>query len=69
MILNLLSNAIKFQTKGIIMVKASVDVKEDSLDDNALMLVVSVRDKGIGMTKNEAKNLFKPFFRTLNIES
>ena len=33
------------------------------------MLVVIVQDSGIGMDKNECKNLFKPFFRTHNNHS
>ncbi len=53
---NLLSNAIKFTAKG------SVDVKFSVLSsDGSPSLSVSVRDTGIGISRIDQRNLFKPF--------
>ena len=38
-------------------------MSEDSEDASKLMAVISVRDQGIGMTEEEAKNIFEPFYR------
>ena len=64
-LLNLLTNAVKFQTEGNILVTAEVknQMSEDSEDASKLMAVISVRDQGIGMTEEEAKYIFEPFYR------
>ena len=61
-LLNLLSNARKFQKEGIIVVSHSL--KKLNEKGNDYVLVVRVQDSGIGIDKNEEKNLFKPFWRS-----
>lgn len=56
-LLNLLGNAIKFTEKGT--VKLSVDVVNE--DENVCELLISVKDTGIGIPKNQISNLFKSF--------
>ena len=60
--MNLLSNAIKFQAAGTIAVELLV--KQSSLSENEVVVYVFVTDKGIGMTKEECKNIFKPHWRS-----
>ena len=56
---NLLSNAIKFSPDtGKVMVELSSEKD---------YTVISVTDTGIGMTKSELKNIFKPFSRGENV--
>ncbi|MDR2350539.1 MAG: response regulator [Deltaproteobacteria bacterium] len=54
---NLLSNAIKFTEKGGVTVK--VELKERIGDEALLKFAVS--DTGIGLSEEQAKNLFSPF--------
>jgi two-component system sensor histidine kinase/response regulator len=58
---NLLNNAIKFSNSdtGIVIVKASSRILEE--EENNVELQFSVKDNGIGISKDVAKNLFKPF--------
>jgi len=53
-ILNLTGNAIRFTENGQVSVDFSYKQKED-------LLVIEVRDSGIGMSRDEQHNLFKPF--------
>lgn len=53
-ILNLAGNAIRFTESGSV----NIDI---SYDQEADMLVIDVRDTGIGMSDDEQKHLFKPF--------
>ena len=61
-LLNLLSNARKFQAEGKIIVSHSL--KRLMEQENDYALVVKVQDSGIGIDRNEEKNLFKPFWRS-----
>jgi len=54
---NLLSNAIKFTLKGEVELK----IRYRELDGDQGELSVSVRDTGIGITKEQLPNLFKSF--------
>ncbi|MCL2286659.1 MAG: ATP-binding protein [Firmicutes bacterium] len=55
--INLLSNAVKFTNSGIIKVSSTVvDLTEDSCT-----LTFTVRDSGIGMTKEQISSIFDPF--------
>ena len=55
--INLLSNAVKFTNSGIIKVTSNiVDMTEDTCT-----LTFSVRDSGIGMTKEQVSSIFDPF--------
>ena len=58
MLLNLLTNAVKFSHTGVIEVEAFIIRNRDK----NYFLDISVRDQGIGMTKEETMNVFTPFF-------
>ena len=51
-LLNLLSNASKFQTSGEILVSLNVE-NIRVLNEGAVLIKVSVEDRGIGMTADE----------------
>ena len=57
--LNLLSNAVKFSAAGVIAVNTFVIRKINGSN----FLEVSVEDEGVGLTKEEAQNVFTPFVR------
>ena len=56
-LINLANNAIKFTEKGEVALSVSVEKKEDS----RIMLLFSVRDTGIGMTREQMNKVFSPF--------
>lgn len=56
-LLNLFSNAIKFTEHGTI----RVDVHHIPLADAKVQIVVSVKDSGIGMTREQQKKIFQEF--------
>ncbi|GLP95059.1 transporter substrate-binding domain-containing protein [Paraferrimonas sedimenticola] len=56
---NLGNNAVKFTDKGEVVVRVSHTPVED--DPNAVQLLFSVTDTGIGMSKEQMLKLFKPF--------
>jgi two-component system, sensor histidine kinase and response regulator len=58
-LLNLTSNAVKFTEKGEIVV--SIEVVEKS--EEQAILKFSVKDTGIGMTKEQVESLFQPFIQ------
>jgi len=53
----LLSNAVKFTDAG----EVSVSAKAQNLDDTSLLLMVSVRDSGIGMSSEKVHQIFETF--------
>ncbi|MFX0082788.1 MAG: sensor histidine kinase [Candidatus Hodarchaeota archaeon] len=53
-LLNLIGNAVKFTDKGIITIKVRTSKRE---------IVISVKDTGLGIQKEDIKKLFKPFSR------
>lgn len=53
-LLNLISNAVKFTQAGSVRIVVKYDVERS-------MLQVSVIDTGIGMSDEQAKNIFRPF--------
>ena len=55
---NLLSNAVKFTNEGEVVVSASIERIEAQL-----MLQVSVKDSGIGISKEKQQQLFAPFMQ------
>ena len=57
-ILNLVSNAVKFSNPG-----GSVQVHASAKGDN---LVLTVHDEGVGMSKEQLKEIFKPFYQVNN---
>ncbi len=59
-IVNLLGNAIKFTDRGAVIVAVSVE------DD---LLTVAISDTGVGMTEEDQKRLFSPFFQGDGITS
>ncbi|WP_455378912.1 PAS domain S-box protein [Petrachloros mirabilis] len=54
---NLLSNAIKFSVQGSI----HVDVSKLPLSEGEPILVIEVRDTGIGISSDQIKRIFEPF--------
>ncbi|NTW79679.1 MAG: response regulator [Geobacteraceae bacterium] len=56
-LLNLVTNAIKFTESGEII----LSMRQLQRDDKRVAILFSVRDSGIGMTKDEKSRLFKPF--------
>ncbi len=60
---NILNNAIKYTPKGYIEVTLSDNAKTDDGKD---AFKVSVRDTGIGISKEDQKKLFKKFSRVAN---
>jgi len=56
-LMNLLTNAVKFTNKGE--VALTIELKETQ--DNVYMLAFIVKDSGIGMSKEQMNQLFKPF--------
>lgn len=58
-LLNLISNAVKFTEKGEIVISIGLLDKTD----NKATLSFAVTDTGIGMTKEQAETLFKPFIQ------
>jgi PAS domain S-box-containing protein len=57
-LINLVSNALKFSEE-----EATVDVVSDVKDGQA---IISVKDKGIGISKEDQEHLFSSFFRGKN---
>ncbi len=56
-ITNLLSNAIKFSEKGEVHLSVTYTTRKHDMID----LIVNVKDTGIGIEKENQKNLFRPF--------
>ncbi|WP_051906515.1 response regulator [Methylomarinum vadi] len=59
-LLNLVGNAVKFTEAGDIVVKVAL-AEGQAADPSDLMLRFSVKDTGIGMSREQIKHLFKPF--------
>ena len=66
--MNLLQNAIKFSKQNQSIVIDAVLAKKQGLP-HLVQLKVSVKDSGIGMSKLDAINVFKPYYKTQNILS
>ena len=63
----MLTNAVKFTKQGLINISARVTLGGPL--SAVMMLVVTVKDNGIGMTSEEAKRVFEGFTGSLNNES
>jgi two-component system, NarL family, sensor histidine kinase BarA len=67
-LINLISNALKFSKEN-----ETVQVRciyfADLLDLNSFVVSMEVSDKGIGITEEDQRNIFKPFFKTKDAES
>ena len=63
----MLTNAVKFTKQGLIKISARVTLGGPL--SAVMMLEVSVRDNGIGMTSEEANRVFEGFTGSLNNES
>jgi len=55
---NLLSNAVKYTPEGGII---KVTINEEMTQDQKIKVMVSIKDNGIGMSKDFQKKLFEPF--------
>lgn len=58
-ILNLLTNAVKYTSAGSVTMYLGFEY----IDDNEIMLRISVQDTGMGISKENQQNLFKAFNR------
>ena len=56
-LINLVTNALKFSTDGVVLVKSEIVAEHE----NEVELHFSVTDEGIGMSPEQAANLFQPF--------
>jgi len=56
-ITNIVNNACKYSDNSIVMITLSV---------TAANIIISVKDKGIGIPENELQHVFEPFFRASN---
>jgi len=62
----LISNAIKFsKDSGVITIKCQHSIKEHG----KFNVEISVIDQGIGISEEDQKNIFKPFFKTKDSQS
>ena len=64
--INLLSNAIKFSYPND---DVKVIVESKIVDNENLEVMITVVDFGIGITPEDQKNLFKPYFKTSDTKS
>jgi PAS domain S-box-containing protein len=60
-VLNLLSNAIKFSPDG-----KQVNIETQTSDDE---LIITVKDKGLGIPEDDQPHLFSTFFRAKNVSN
>jgi|JI9StandDraft_1071089.scaffolds.fasta_scaffold00377_8 PAS domain S-box-containing protein len=60
-LINLLGNAIKFTKEGEIEIKIEYSIKDMNIESNEAELVFSVRDTGIGISKENQKKIFDAF--------
>jgi two-component system sensor histidine kinase EvgS len=68
-IINLLSNAIKFsKAHDIIKVEVTCDPQHE-IQSRYIIVHVKVTDKGIGISSQDLKNMFKPFFKTTEAQN
>ena len=66
-VINLLNNASKFTPEGG---RVSLEVNEEKgLSERHIIIRITVRDSGIGMTEEEARVIFEPFRRLQNSQS
>lgn len=56
---NFLSNAVKYTKKGII----TISISYENLSKNKIMLIIAVKDTGIGIRQEDLKKLFSSFTR------
>jgi len=56
-LLNLLSNALKFTSEGEI----GILVKREKVTDKGILLRFTVKDTGIGISKDSVEHIFEPF--------
>lgn len=66
--MNLIQNSIKFSKEDQV-IHITVD-REKSMDQGELIGVcISVTDYGIGITKNDRENLFKPYYKAKDVKN
>jgi signal transduction histidine kinase len=60
-LLNLVSNAIKFTAQGEIALKAQMDARMDSDDEDSRVICFTISDTGIGIPVEKQESIFSPF--------
>ena len=58
-IVNLLTNAVKYTRKG----RVILEINFEQTDDSSIMLIISVRDTGIGIREENIQHLFESYRR------
>ena len=59
--MNLISNAIKFSFEnGVI----QTEVFAEKVENQKVQVKIMVKDNGIGLSEEDQKSLFKPYFKT-----
>lgn len=58
-LINLLTNAVKFTNEG----EVSLNIKVKDIRNNIYILEFAIKDSGIGMSKEQMNQLFKPFIQ------
>ncbi len=65
-LLNLLSNSVKFTNEGTVSLFVDFTPSKEKQDEG--LLVIKIKDTGIGMTETQSQLLFKPYYQAeLNI--
>ncbi|MDO9087777.1 MAG: GAF domain-containing protein [Anaerolineaceae bacterium] len=64
-LLNLLSNAVKFTEYGKITISTSLEI----MSDKQKVVMVKIKDTGVGINKKDQEKLFKPFTQANSQES
>lgn len=67
-LLNLISNALKFSKENQ-EITIFCNILEDKSKENICIVEIRVIDFGIGISEDDQKNLFTPFFKTTNLNS
>ncbi|TAE59777.1 MAG: response regulator [Nostocales cyanobacterium] len=65
-LVNLLGNAVKFTSQGKIKITIHKYQTQDKMKSKEIELYFSIEDSGIGISKEDQKNLFQPFSQVEN---
>jgi len=60
-LLNLIGNAVKYTSEGIISIRYSFNIDENTQGRGSL--IIAIEDTGVGIDENDQKRIFDPFFQ------